>query len=142
MVQRHHGSWLGRGTCMRLVTLLIIVLQVWNLSWRSKNLPRRNHLFEVPTHHHKEPVWFSPEWVMQYATGDAGCDVAMGSYLWRGHGLGSNINSKSKQHGVQTTRQDETAYRLYIYFSKYKGCECCSTRWWSASYAGCSRSGM
>lgn len=40
------------------------------------------------------PPLFSPEWSMQFAMGDQGCNLGRGSYMWRGHGLGSNINSK------------------------------------------------
>lgn len=98
VMSQHHGSWLkGKGVYVRLVTLLVVVLQVWrNLSRRSKNVPRL-YTLEIPTAPPKTTrpvVRFTPGWVMQYAAGDEGCDLARGSYIWRGHGLGSNINSK------------------------------------------------
>ncbi|CAB1104168.1 GT23 [Ectocarpus sp. CCAP 1310/34] len=38
-------------------------------------------------------VLFSSEWAAEYARGEAGCDLARGSFMWRGHGLGSNVNN-------------------------------------------------
>ena len=47
---------------------------------------------EIPT----EPAeLFSPEWLDEYGRGDSGCELARGSFMWRGQGFGSNINSKS-----------------------------------------------
>ncbi|CAM9692366.1 unnamed protein product [Scytosiphon promiscuus] len=39
------------------------------------------------------PALFSEEWARQYARGDAGCDLARGSFMWRGQGFGSNMNN-------------------------------------------------
>ncbi|CBJ33653.1 Alpha-(1,6)-fucosyltransferase, family GT23 [Ectocarpus siliculosus] len=38
-------------------------------------------------------VLFSSEWAVEYARGEEGCDLARGSFMWRGQGLGSNINN-------------------------------------------------
>ncbi|CAN0312629.1 unnamed protein product [Ectocarpus sp. 12 AP-2014] len=38
-------------------------------------------------------VLFSSEWAAEYARGGEGCDLARGSFMWRGHGLGSNVNN-------------------------------------------------
>ncbi|CAN0487292.1 unnamed protein product, partial [Ectocarpus sp. 8 AP-2014] len=38
-------------------------------------------------------VLFSSEWAAEYARGEEGCDLARGSFMWRGHGLGSNVNN-------------------------------------------------
>lgn len=36
---------------------------------------------------------FSPEWEEEYGSGNPGCDLARGSFMWRGQGFGSNINN-------------------------------------------------
>lgn len=48
---------------------------------------------------------FSPEWETQYALGDQGCNLARGSYTWRPHGFGSNINSERRaRRGINDGR--------------------------------------
>lgn len=118
---------LGQGVCLRLVTLLLVVaqvlVQVWNLSRRSETPPRR-HTHEISTEQPKTTKaasHFSPEWVMQYAVGDEGCHLARGSYNWRGHGLGNNINGKSST----TTK---TAYHC-MYIGKRGSAGLGSTKW-------------
>ncbi|CAM9400430.1 unnamed protein product, partial [Hapterophycus canaliculatus] len=39
------------------------------------------------------PALFSQEWARQYSMGEKGCDLARGSFMWRGQGFGSNINN-------------------------------------------------
>lgn len=53
----------------------------------------------VETFHIVEDVsfqgeYFSAAWVKQYSGGAPGCKLGRGSYTWRPHGLGSNINSE------------------------------------------------
>eukprot|EP00752_Nemacystus_decipiens_P018203 g16332.t1 len=36
---------------------------------------------------------FSPEWEAGFRMGGPGCDLARGSFMWRGQGFGSNVNN-------------------------------------------------
>lgn len=42
-----------------------------------------------------EPEMFSPQWAAEVATENASCDAAVGSFKWKPHGFGSNVNSES-----------------------------------------------
>lgn len=44
---------------------------------------------------------FSPEWEAEYGAGQPGCDLARGSFMWRGQGFGSNVNSELAVSGRQ-----------------------------------------
>ena len=48
---------------------------------------------------------FSPEWEAEYKEGDPGCDLARGSFMWRGQGFGSNVNSEWKRDGNNKSGQ-------------------------------------
>lgn len=43
-----------------------------------------------------EPKLFSAAWAEEYRLAKPGCDLGRGSYVWRRHGFGSNMNSERK----------------------------------------------
>ena len=48
---------------------------------------------------------FSPQWLERYYEGEPGCDLGRGSYTWRRHGFGSNMNSECLRLRVMLTVQ-------------------------------------
>lgn len=50
--------------------------------------------FASPEMNISVPQLFSTEWLEDYAAGNRGCGMARGSYVWRYHGFGSNMNSE------------------------------------------------
>lgn len=50
-----------------------------------------------------EPYLFSPAWRQDFGEAEDLCRLGRGSYTWRTHGFGSNVNSESV-HGSASPR--------------------------------------
>lgn len=103
IVPRRHGcsTW----------CFLFLFFQVWvrvgnassynSFLRRTNSLPggavigfHNDSLQDLPSSSTYSPL-FGRNWAIAFANGDVGCKSGRGSYIWRGQGFGSNINSES-----------------------------------------------
>lgn len=89
-------------------TFFILLFQAW--AWTGSSfhpfLKRRNSSDEgvttdfntnVPHHSssaHDKLIVFGQNWATAFANDNIGCQSGRGSFMWRGQGFGSNINSE------------------------------------------------
>lgn len=74
---------------------LIVLAQTY--SCRSMRVLGRQSESGNPEHNADEEL-FTSEWEERYYRGSTGCDFGRASYMWRGVGFGSNMNSELAAH--------------------------------------------
>lgn len=120
MARKHHKRIRGGVSRAAGVTILVHVLGIFRSSSFGFSVTARSPLDDAAeagavlpdeAKHRRtltfEPIFgegevapaepaalFSQEWAREYSTGEEGCDLARGSFMWRGQGFGSNMNSE------------------------------------------------
>lgn len=93
----------------RLLTLMVLlrrgVVRCAQLAVTTDQIPPSANKSRIDNDGVAGEGLFSSEWLQGFGDGDVGCDSGRGSFAWRRHGFGSNVNSKFPEidnHDVAT----------------------------------------